>query len=135
MWTTIPKGVILKVIYYRHICFLENGTCLYSTTTRQPNEVSRSFATIIRTGKIKVETSEEKIISCGTYTINRSTVNVKIPLPHTTNYFELAIQQGRRNNMLSLMKHVSFCFTYSGEQMETEMKVPSISDHSFEFSR
>jgi len=29
MWTTVPKGVILKVIYYRHLTFLEDGRCLY----------------------------------------------------------------------------------------------------------
>jgi len=39
MWTEVPVGAILEMIYYRYLYFLEGGVVLYALTSAPPMEV------------------------------------------------------------------------------------------------
>ena len=82
---------------------------------------------------LNAESKQEKVVSVGTFTVNKATISVDVHLPHTTNHFVLDIKT-RKNDRLQFCKHTSVTYTFTGERLETDLKVPE-GDNMFSFRR
>ena len=70
MWTEIPMGAILEQVYYRYLCFQENGYVLYALTASPPYDMIPRFARMKRTQQI------DKQAVIGRYEISKHDIRV-----------------------------------------------------------
>ncbi|TMW62034.1 hypothetical protein Poli38472_009527 [Pythium oligandrum] len=98
MWTDIPAGSILQVVYYRYFSFQRDGTVLYAMIFKPPQETGAVFK---RLGKD---------VYIGTYQVERNEVFISVPTNHSVVEFRLKITNTPRSNnsKLILQEHYSF---------------------------
>ena len=70
MWTEIPMGAILEQIYYRYLCFQEDGYVLYALTASPPYDMIPRFA------KMKRSQNIDKQAVVGRYEISKYDIKV-----------------------------------------------------------
>ena len=115
MWTEVPVGAILEMIYYRYLYFLEGGVVLYALTASPPMEVLpklryiRTMGNIINTKKRKTTTLalvdpnntqhlhdlyKKYNIEWGRYEVSKYNVDVHIQHPWCFVLLQLSILRG-----------------------------------------
>jgi len=87
MWTEIPVGAILEAIYYRYMCFFEDGRIMYALTHASPVEMIPRFAKMIRYGY----GSKDKWGIWGKYEIKKDVVKVAVSHPWHDVCFQLKV--------------------------------------------
>jgi F-box protein 9 len=70
MWTEIPAGAVLEMVYYRYLYFEENGRVLYALTPVPPHEMFPRLRRVWLTGQ-----SDTSAV-WGTYTVQKTCVTV-----------------------------------------------------------
>ena len=70
MWTEIPIGAILETVYYRYLCFQEDGRLLYALTTAHPHDMVKRLAHVLTTRQ------PDRAAVWGTYVVQGKTVTI-----------------------------------------------------------
>lgn len=70
MWTEIPAGAVLEMVYYRYLYFEENGRVLYALTPSPPHEMFPRLKRVCLTGQT------DRSAVWGTYRVQKTMVTV-----------------------------------------------------------
>lgn len=70
MWTDIPAGAVLEMVYYRYLYFEENGRVLYALTPSPPHEMFPRLKRVCLTGQT------DRSAVWGTYKVQKTIVTV-----------------------------------------------------------
>jgi F-box protein 9 len=70
MFTEIPAGAVLEMVYYRYLYFEENGRVLYALTPSPPHEMFPRLKRVCLTGQT------DRSAVWGTYTVQKTCVKV-----------------------------------------------------------
>jgi F-box protein 9 len=70
MWTEIPAGAVLEMVYYRYLYFEENGRVLYALTPSPPHEMFPRLKRVCLTGQT------DRSAVWGTYKVQKTIVTV-----------------------------------------------------------
>ncbi|KAL7561917.1 hypothetical protein ACA910_022478 [Epithemia clementina (nom. ined.)] len=73
MWTEVPVGAVLEMVYYRYIYFQENGSVLYALTASPPHEMFRRFLKV----SLNPKSFEDPSIVLGSYQVQKTQVTVQ----------------------------------------------------------
>lgn len=71
MWTEIPAGAVLEMVYYRYLYFEENGRVLYALTPTPPHEMFPRLKRVCLTGQA------DRSAVWGTYKVQKTIVTVQ----------------------------------------------------------
>lgn len=71
MWTEIPAGAVLEMVYYRYLYFEENGRVLYALTPSPPHEMFPRLNRVCMTGQV------DRSAVWGTYKVQKTTITVQ----------------------------------------------------------
>ena len=71
MWTEIPAGAVLEMVYYRYLYFEENGRVLYALTPSPPHEMFPRLKRVCLTGQT------DRSAVWGTYKVQKTNVTVQ----------------------------------------------------------
>lgn len=98
MWSEIPPGTILQVIYYRYFSFQRDGSVLYGMLFKPPHQATAELL------------AEKKDIYRGRYRVERDEVFVSVPTNHSVVEFRFRLShRGRGKNVkLILDEHYQF---------------------------
>lgn len=88
MWTEIPVGAVLEMVYYRYLYFQEDGRVLYALTSVGPHEMFR------RLRKMCLHETEytDPAAVWGTYSVQKNKVTVNARQPWQYVRLEMTIQ-------------------------------------------
>lgn len=116
MWTEVPVGAVLEMVYYRYLYFQEDGRVLYALTSASPHEMFRRFL------KMCLTRESDPAAVWGAYQVSKRQVTVTAKQAWQYVKFELTIQPYTihgRNGYLSFDRHMasaSGCFeVYSND--------------------
>ena len=132
MWTEIPAGAVLEMVYYRYLYFEENGRVLYALTPTPPHEMFPRLKRVCLTGQT------DRSAVWGTYNVQKTmvTVHAKQSWHHVqlTLNIDLDNRSNGRYGCLTFDRHMtSVTGNFSDDDWLSDRIVYEIPDEPFRF--
>jgi F-box protein 9 len=131
MWTDIPAGAVLEMVYYRYLYFEENGRVLYALTPAPPHEMFPRLRRVCLTGH------SDRSAVWGTYTVQKTcvTVSAKQEWHHVqlTLSIDLVNRVHGRYGCLTFVDHMTSVSGNFSDDWNSDRIVYDIPDEPFRF--
>ncbi|GLE00814.1 hypothetical protein PINS_up022643 [Pythium insidiosum] len=116
MWTEIPPGTILQVVYYRYFSFQRDGTVLYAMLFKPPQDAgavlrrARHHHYVAELDNDVAASTLVKDVWRGTFQVERDEVFVSVPTNHCVVEFRFRVTSRgpTRHSRLVLLEHYAF---------------------------
>lgn len=131
MWTEIPAGAVLEMVYYRYLYFEENGRVLYALTPAPPHEM------FPRLRRVCLTRQSDRSAVWGTYTVQKTSVTVYAKQEWHHVQLSLSIDLDNlihgRYGCLTFVHHMTSISGNFSEDWNSDRIVYDIPDEPFRF--